>query len=212
MFRLSCFSLCLANSLIPVVSAAADEDPKVILILADDFAVGDLASRNGGISRTPNLDRLAAESVRFTQAYSASCVCAPARAALLTGRYPHRTGVVTRNMNRLPELTRLKLDETTIADVFGANGYVTGLIGKWHCGHGDDYHPLKRGFQEFEGSSGSQDLSYFKYTLDIAGKAGCSQRRLSHRRPVASRDRVRATPSEATVLSASRSLCAASAA
>lgn len=149
----------------------AAEHTNVILILADDLALGDLASRNGGISRTPNLDRLVSESVRFTQAYSASCVCAPARAALLTGRYPHRTGVVTLNMNRFPELTRLKLGETTIADVLGANGYVTGLIGKWHCGHGDDYHPLKRGFQEFEGFSGSQDLSYFKYRLDVAGKS-----------------------------------------
>lgn len=143
--------------------------PNVILILADDLALGDLASRNGGVSRTPNLDRLAASSVRFTQAYSASCVCAPARAALLTGRYPHRTGVVTLNMNRFPDLTRMKMDETTIADVLSSNGYVTGLIGKWHCGHGADYHPLKRGFQEFEGFSGSQDLSYFRYTLDVGG-------------------------------------------
>lgn len=170
MFRTALlFCLVLGRSFSGETSEAADR-PNVILILADDLALGDLARRNGGISRTPNLDRLAAESVRFTQAYSASCVCAPARAALLTGRYPHRTGVVTLNMNRFPELTRLKLDETTIADVLGSNGYVTGLIGKWHCGHGDDYHPLKRGFQEFEGFSGSQDLSYFKYTLDVAGK------------------------------------------
>ena len=170
-------TLCLCVTLLLSMTARSTADtvpssdrPNIILILADDLALGDLASRNSGISRTPNLDRLATESVRFTQAYSASCVCAPARAALLTGRYPHRTGVVTLNMNRFPELTRLKLDEATIADVLGANGYATGLIGKWHCGHGEDFHPLKRGFQEFEGFSGSQDLSYFKYTLDVAGK------------------------------------------
>lgn len=150
--------------------SATTRRPNVILILVDDLAFGDLSARNGGISRTPNLDRLAADSVRFRQAYSASCVCAPARAALLTGRYPHRTGVVTLNMNRYPEMTRLKRDETTIADVFATNGYATGLIGKWHCGHGAEYHPLKRGFHEFEGFSGSQDLSYFKYTLDVAGQ------------------------------------------
>ena len=169
MFRQYYVAFCFCSISILAANAGADERPNVILILADDLALGDLASRNGGISRTPNLDRLASESVRFTQAYSASCVCAPARAALLTGRYPHRTGVVTLNMNRFPELTRLKLDETTIADVLGANSYVTGLIGKWHCGHGKDYHPLKRGFQEFEGFSGSQDLSYFNYKLNVAG-------------------------------------------
>ncbi|MEM9367940.1 MAG: sulfatase-like hydrolase/transferase [Planctomycetota bacterium] len=146
------------------------ERPNIILIMADDFALGDLAFRNGGITHTPNLNRLALQSVQFTQAYSASCVCAPARAALLTGRYPHRTGVVTLNMNRFPQLTRLKQDETTIADVFAKNGYVTGLIGKWHCGTGDACHPLRRGFQEFEGFSGSQELSYFDYMLDVAGQ------------------------------------------
>ena len=98
-------STCLFSSL--NAGVISGERPNVILILADDLALGDLASRNGGVSRTPNLDRLASESVRFSQAYSASCVCAPARAALLTGRYPHRTGVVTLNMNRFPELTRL---------------------------------------------------------------------------------------------------------
>jgi arylsulfatase A-like enzyme len=142
----------------------------VILILADDMALGDFGSVNGGLSRTPNLDRLAEESVRFTQAYSASCVCAPARATLLTGRYPHRTGVVTLNMNRYPILTRLKKDETTLADVMKLNGYVTGLIGKWHCGTGDNYHPLTYGFDEFEGFSGSQKLSYFNYALDVNRK------------------------------------------
>lgn len=145
----------------------AAEYPNVILILADDMAVGDFASVNGGISRTPNLDRLADQSVVFEQAYSASCVCAPARAAMLTGRYPHRTGVVTLNMNKYPKLTRLRHDETTIAEVFKANGYATGLVGKWHCGTGTDFSPLRHGFDEFEGFSGSQDLSYFNYSLQI---------------------------------------------
>ena len=141
--------------------------PNVVLILADDMALGDFASRNKGLSKTPHLDRLAEESVWFSQAYSASCVCAPARAALLTGRYPHRTGVVTLNMNRYPDLTRLKHEETTIAEVLQARGYVTGLIGKWHCGTGDGFGPLNHGFDEFEGFSGSQELSYFRYSLTV---------------------------------------------
>ena len=147
----------------------ATDRPNVVLILADDLAVGDLGGGDGRVTRTPNLDRLANESVRFVQAYSASCVCAPARAALLTGRYPHRTGVVTLNMNKYPKLTRLRRDEVTIADIFKGSGYSTGLVGKWHVGRGPQYHPTARGFDEFEGFDGSQVLSYFDYSLDLNG-------------------------------------------
>ncbi|KLU03784.1 Choline-sulfatase [Rhodopirellula islandica] len=142
---------------------ATSRQPNVILILADDLAIGDLAGGDGERTRTPNLDRFAKQSVQFSQAYSGSCVCAPARAALLTGRYPHRTGVVTLNMNKYPKMTRLRRDETTIADVLGEAGYATGLVGKWHTGRGDGFHPLDRGFDEFEGFFGSDDVHYFKY-------------------------------------------------
>lgn len=140
-----------------------DSRPNIVLILADDLAPGDLAGGNGKPTRTPNLDRLANESVRFAQAYSGSCVCAPARAALLTGRYPHRTGVVTLNMNKYPKMTRIRRDESTIADILKDAGYATGLIGKWHTGRGEGYHPLDRGFDEFEGFDGSDDVGYFEY-------------------------------------------------
>ncbi|WDQ18819.1 arylsulfatase [Rhodopirellula sp. P2] len=143
--------------------AATSRPPNVVLILADDLAIGDLAGGAGGRTRTPNLDRFAKQSVQFSQAYSGSCVCAPARAALLTGRYPHRTGVVTLNMNKYPKMTRLRRDETTIADVLGDAGYATGLVGKWHTGRGDGFHPLDRGFDEFEGFFGSDDVGYFQY-------------------------------------------------
>src|SRR5690606_5469651 len=108
-----------------------DPGPNVILILADDMGVGDLAIFNGGLNRTPNLDRLVSESIWFDQAYSASAVCAPARASLLTGKYPHRTGVVGLNMKQFPTLTSLNVEEVTIADIFSDNGYHTGLVGKW---------------------------------------------------------------------------------
>ena len=166
------YSLALMVSLFIVVSgrqgwAGADNTrpPNVILILADDMTVGDLSFLNNGRTSTPNLDRLAEQSVYCEQAYSASCVCAPARAALLTGRYPHRTGVVTLNMYNYPKLTRLRHDETTIAEIFRANGYATGLVGKWHCGMGKGYEPRSHGFDEFEGFSGADGLSYFKYQL-----------------------------------------------
>lgn len=157
---LLCLSL-LANA--PHMDAATP--PNVILILADDMAVGDLGAFNGGRTRTPALDRLMAEGLWFDRAYSASPVCAPARAALLTGRYPHRTGVVSLTLSLEPELTRLKRDERTLADVFAENGWRTGLVGKWHTGLGAGYGPMARGFQEMRCFHGSDGGGYFRYVL-----------------------------------------------
>jgi arylsulfatase A len=148
-------------------SSSAIKNPNVILILADDMALGDLSFLNGGTTRTPNLDKLANEGAWFNHGYSAAPVCAPARAALLTGMYPHQTGCITLNMQRFPELSRIDKDLTTIADVFKKNGYKTGLVGKWHCGDGEGYHPMDRGFDEFEGFLGYMIDSYFSYKLDI---------------------------------------------
>lgn len=153
-----------------LATGAEKNQPNVILILADDMAVGDLSCFNKGRSRTPNLDRLKSESVYFSQAYSGSSVCAPARASLLTGRYPHRTGVVTLNMEKYPEFTRLRLDEETLADRFRSGGYRTGIIGKWHLGLGEEYHPLRRGFDEVEVFLGHlMAQSYFAFQLDVNG-------------------------------------------
>ena len=144
--------------------------PNIILILADDLALGDLAALNGGRTRTPHLDRLIASGVWFDRATSASCVCAPARAALLTGRDPHRTGVVSLTMRTEPELTRLHRDETTLADLFAAHGYRTGLVGKWHVGLGDEWHPRRRGFAEAACFVGDDNIaSYENFSLEIDG-------------------------------------------
>lgn len=152
-----------------ITHVRAASRPNVIFILADDMAPGDIAALNGGRTNTPAIDRLKKTGVWFDSAYSASAVCAPARAALLTGRYPHRTGVVSLEMNTELELTRLKLDEVTIADAFGASGYKTGLIGKWHTGSGPEYHPMRRGFAEFEGFFGSDKMTFWEYTMDVQG-------------------------------------------
>ena len=148
-----------------LTTASAAQPPNAIVILADDMAIGDIASFNKGITRTPTLDRLIAEGLWFDRAYSGSPVCAPSRAALLTGRYPHRTGVVSLTLNTEPLLTRLKSDETTIADVFAANGYHTGLVGKWHTGLGEGYGPVARGFQEVAVFHGSDNGGYNRYVL-----------------------------------------------
>lgn len=127
--------------------------PNLLLILADDMGYGDFGAFNGGLSQTPVLDHLVAEGVCLTQHYSASPVCAPARASLLTGRYPHRTGVL--DTLELRGLDRLALRERTLAEPLAAAGYATGLVGKWHNGALDDrYHPTRRGFAEFAGFRG----------------------------------------------------------
>ncbi len=152
-------------------AAVAIHRPNVILILADDMGLGDIGALNGGLSRTPVLDRLMAEGMWFSQGYSGSTVCAPARASLLTGRYPHRTGVVTLNVQRFPRLTRLYQNQRTVADLFKANGYRTALIGKWHLGEGNDCHPLSRGFDEFRGFKGYQVKGYSDFGFEINGKS-----------------------------------------
>lgn len=146
----------------------ASGEPNVIFILADDMGYGDLSAINEGMSRTPNLDALMKESRVFSQAYSAAPVCAPARAGLLTGRYPHRTGVVGLNSNR--GVTEMHRDEVTIGNVFQDSGYVTGLIGKWHVGLADHNHPTRRGFDSFEGFRGGFDIpSYDFFRLELYG-------------------------------------------
>jgi arylsulfatase A-like enzyme len=121
--------------------------PNIVFILADDMGYGDFSAVNDGLSSTPTLDQLMDESVCFTQQYTASPVCNPSRACLMTGRYPHRTGSIDTLEWR--GLERLALRETTIAEVLKAAGYTTGLVGKWHLGAFDmRYHPLNRGFDE----------------------------------------------------------------
>jgi arylsulfatase A len=141
--------------------------PNIILILADDMGYGDIRVFGNEDVDTPILDHLASEGVVLTQHYSASPVCAPARAALLTGRYPHRTGAIDTLEGR--GLDRLALREVTLADVLKSAGYVTGLIGKWHLGALDPrYHPNARGFDEFVGFRGGWS-DYWQWRLDYNG-------------------------------------------
>jgi len=121
--------------------------PNIVFILADDMGYGDFGAVNKGLSHTPTLDQLMRQGVTFTQHYTASPVCNPSRACLLTGRYPHRTGSIDTLEWR--GLERMALRETTIAQVLQQAGYATGLVGKWHLGAFDPrYHPLRRGFDE----------------------------------------------------------------
>ncbi|MEX2381863.1 MAG: sulfatase-like hydrolase/transferase, partial [Opitutales bacterium] len=133
----------LLSSLIVVQSAfAAEPKPNVILIMTDDQGYGDLGAHGNAMIRTPNLDRLHGESVRFTD-FHVDPTCSPTRAALLTGRYSTRTGVWHTVMGR----SILYRDEVTLAEAFAANGYRTGIFGKWHLGDNYPARPQDRGFQ-----------------------------------------------------------------
>jgi len=103
-----------------------NKKPNIIFILADDMGYGDFSYFNDGFSDTPVLDGLIKEGICLTQHYSGSPVCAPARASLLTGRYPHRTGAI--DTLQVNGLDRLSLKEKTIADVLSSNGWVAGLL------------------------------------------------------------------------------------
>lgn len=141
--------------------------PNIIVILADDQGYGDMGIYGNSIIQTPNLDRLAHGGVRLSQHYSASPMCAPARASLLTGRYNHRTGAIDVPSNR--GLDRISLRESTIADVFKSTGYTTGMVGKWHNGIFDmKYHPNSRGFDEFVGFLNG-GMWYWNWILDYNG-------------------------------------------
>lgn len=148
-----------------------DDRPNVILIVADDLGWADLGCQGGDFYRTPRLDRLAADGRRFTQAYAASPVCSPTRAALLTGRHPARLhltdwlpGRPDRPDQRLlrPGIDQgLPLSETTLAERLHAAGYVTGHIGKWHLG-GQGLEPTRQGFDfNVAGNAGGSPRSYF---------------------------------------------------
>ena len=149
------------------MAALRDRRPNVILIVADDLGYGDLAIFGNPVVRTPHLDALAHRGVLLSQHYSGSPICAPARAAILTGRYNHRTGAVDVPSNR--GLDRIALSEQTIADRFKSAGYATGMVGKWHNGvHDMRYHPNSRGFDEFAGFlNGGMD--YWEWVLDYNG-------------------------------------------
>lgn len=119
------------------------EQPNVILIMTDDQGYGDLSCHGNPILKTPNLDRLHANSIRLTN-YHVSPFCTPTRAALMTGRYPARTGAYRTSSGR----SNLHHDEITMANYFTDAGYKTGLIAKWHLGDNAPCRPQDRGFQD----------------------------------------------------------------
>jgi arylsulfatase A-like enzyme len=153
----------------PKTSLSQARRPNVLFILADDLGYGDLSSFGRPDYTTANLDRLAQQGIRFTNAYSASPVCTPTRCAFMTGRYPARTHVGLeeplawkRNLGNRISVAGLPPDHPTIASLLKKNGYSTSLVGKWHLGYLPNFGPIQSGFEEFFGiMSGAVD--YFTY-------------------------------------------------
>jgi len=140
--------------------SAAPRRPNIVIIYADDLGYGYLGCYGHPAIRTPHLDRMAAEGMRFTQWYSAAPVCTPSRAALLTGRYPVRSGL-TRVL--FPQSQGgIPASEVTLAEVLKEAGYQTAAIGKWHLGHLPQYLPVRHGFDSWFGIPYSNDMHPFE--------------------------------------------------
>ena len=130
--------------------------PNVVIIFMDDMGYGDPECYGGGPYHTPNMNKLAAEGMRFTNFYDAQAVCSASRSALLTGCYPTRIGI----NGALDHRSKIALnpEEETIAELLHTKGYKTSMIGKWHLGNREPYLPMQQGFDEFFGLPYSNDM------------------------------------------------------
>ncbi len=147
----------------------------MIILFSDDAGYADFGFHGSDAIRTPSLDRLASSGVRFTSGYVTASVCSPSRAGLMTGRYQQRFGHEVNLPGKpdpaVPDSMRgLPLSEITLADILQQNGYATGLVGKWHLGLEDHFHPTKRGFTEFFGMRKGSGPYFTGLNLGIENK------------------------------------------
>ena len=147
-----------------VAAFASSNKPNFIIIFADDLGYGDLGCYGATHIKTPRLDRMAREGVRFTDFYVAAEVCTPSRAALLTGRYPIRSGMAHNQFRvlRRESMGYLPDSEIIIASLLKKQGYATGAVGKWHLGNWMNNpagHPMKHGFDYYFGLPHSNDMN-----------------------------------------------------
>jgi len=143
---------------------AASEPPNFVIIFADDLGYGDLGCYGHPSIDTPNLDRMAAEGMRFTDFYAAASVCTPSRAALLTGRLPVRSGMCSDTHRVLfpNSAGGLPDEEITLAEALKEKGYTAACIGKWHLGHLPQFLPTRHGFDFYFGLPYSNDMDALK--------------------------------------------------
>jgi len=146
----------------PVQTQLDVEQPNIIVIFTDDLGYGDLSCFGNPTIRTPYLDRMAVEGQKWTQFYVADPVCTPSRAGLLTGRYPIRNGMSSKDRVVLfpNSAGGLPSSEITIAEVLRDAGYATAAVGKWHLGHLPEFLPTNQGFDSYFGIPYSNDMSF----------------------------------------------------
>jgi arylsulfatase A len=135
---------------------ARTDRPNVVILLADDLGYGDLGCYGHPTIRTPNLDRMATDGLKLTQFYAAAPVCTPSRAALLTGRFPVRSGLT--HVLFPYSSGGLPADEITLAGALKTRGYSTFCVGKWHLGHHPEFLPTRHGFDHYFGLPYSNDM------------------------------------------------------
>lgn len=133
--------------------------PNIIVIMADDLGWGDISLNGADLIETPNIDRIGLEGVQLTSFYAGANVCTPSRAALLTGRYPIRSGM--QHVIHPHSQFGLPQSEVTIAEMLKEAGYATAMVGKWHLGHSDEHWPTAHGFDAFYGVAYSNDMEPF---------------------------------------------------
>ncbi|MEM8564159.1 MAG: sulfatase-like hydrolase/transferase, partial [Pseudomonadota bacterium] len=162
MLRLLLFLSILSLAVFSATAWSADQEqqPNIILIVADDLGMGDLGVFGNDIIKTPHLDALAAQGVVFNQFYASANICSPSRAGLLTGRYPIRSGMAWDVVNAKDE-HGLPVEEVTIAEVLKDAGYNTAMVGKWHLGNRAEFWPTRHGFDSFYGVLHSNDMPDF---------------------------------------------------
>ena len=139
-----------------------ESQPNIIIFFTDDQGYADLGTYGAEGFETPNLDRLAAEGIRFTNFYVPATVCTPSRAGLLTGRYPKRSNLHEAVLFPYSE-GGLSPNEYTMAEMLKEGGYTTSCIGKWHLGHKEEFMPNNQGFEEFYGVPYSNDMDNYYY-------------------------------------------------
>ena len=135
------------------IGTAFASQPNIIFVLTDDLGYGDLGCYGSEFIETPHLDRMAEQGVRCTSFRVAANICTPSRIAYLTGSYPQRAGLSTGISPKRPEHQHLGLhpDEITIPELLKQKGYRTGMVGKWHLGFDEVFHPLNHGFDSYYG-------------------------------------------------------------
>ncbi|MDR1009919.1 MAG: sulfatase-like hydrolase/transferase [Opitutaceae bacterium] len=152
-FAASVFGITLNAAGNPKSAIQNPKSPNIIIFLADDMGYGD-SSVNGGWIKTPQMEKLAAEGLRFTDFHASAAVCSPTRVGLLTGRYQQRAGIpnVILAAERFPShFAGLQQHENTLPKMLGQAGYATALFGKWHLGYYPEYNPMRHGFDVFRG-------------------------------------------------------------